>query len=289
MARGNAGLHVIRRTGEQVIDQIKTVSVDIGVTAVLQDKVVGPASEAAKVIFRNPGVVGGMARSQRLYGMVREVIKPYFIAVDARQLLRNTKAELAYVSACILQVSAEDSNQLAEQFGRAVTAKLAGAGTTAALLAIVSSLGSASTAIASLSGAAATKATLAWVGGLFGGGMAAGTVLTGGVSIVVGLAAYKALASERRPFESLSEMEGRLVQSCWMLMAVCDAYLAKPVDDFRAEEATTLLENSFRPLYAELVANVDVLVAPLDNKHTIAFRLQATRSYRLPKSRHRGL
>ena len=278
----NAGVRVIQETREQISEKIKTMSEEAGLTAVIQKELVVPASGAIKTISENPSVIEGMARSQRFYGKVREGIKPYFMAVDAHQLLRNSKAELAYVSACILQVSAEDSNQLAEQFGRAITAKLAGAGTTAALLAIVSSLGSASTgtAIASLSGAAATKATLAWVGGLFGGGMAAGTVLTGGVSIVVGLVAYKALASERRPFESLSDMEGRLVQSCWMLMAVCDAYLAKPVDDFRAEEATTLLENSLRPLYAELVANVDVLVAPLDKKHTIAFRQHVLTDYR---------
>lgn len=282
VARGKVGFQAIQRTGSQVIDQIKTTSDESGLTAVLQDKVVAPASRAADSVFRDPRFIEGMARSQRTYGAVRETIKPYFAAADAHELLANTKAELAYVSACILQISAADSNQLAEQFGRAVTAKLAGAGTTAALLAIVSSLGSASTgtAIATLSGAAATKATLACVGGLVGGGMAAGTVLTGGVTIVVGLAAYKALASERRSFESLSELEVRILQSCWMMMAICDAYLSKAVGDFTARDAKTLLENSFRPLYADLLVNVDILCAPLDNKHTIAFRQHVLTDYR---------
>lgn len=282
VTRGKGGVKIVQKAGAQVIDKIKMTSAETGLTAVLRDKVLAPASRAADSVSENPSVIKGIAQGQRAYGSIREVIKPYFAAEDAHEQLRNTKLELAYVSACILQISVADSNQLAGQFGRAVTAKLVGAGTTAALLAIVSSLGSASTgtAIATLSGAAATKATLAWVGGLVGGGMAAGTVLTGGVSIVVGLAAYKALASERRPFESLSELEVRLVQSCWMLMAICDAYLSKPVFDFRSREAKTLLENSFRPLYVDLTENVDVLSAPLDNKHTVAFRQHALTDYR---------
>lgn len=282
VARAKVGVQAVQRAGGQVIVTIRTASAETGLSTALQEKVLFPVSRAADAVFENPDIIRGMAQSQRAYGSIREVIKPYFVAADAHELLRNTKVELAYVSACMLQISVADSNQLAGQFGKAVTAKLVGAGTTAALLAIVSSLGSASTgtAIATLSGAAATKATLAWVGGLVGGGMAAGTVLTGGVSIVVGLAAYKALTSERRPFESLSELEVRLVQSCWMLMAICDAYLSKPVFDFKSREAKTLLENSFRPLYLDLTENVDVLSAPLDNKHTVAFRQHALTDYR---------
>ena len=282
VARGKGGVEAIQRTGMQVIEKIKVTSAETGLTAALQDKVVAPTSKAVDALFENSSIMEGVARGQRAYGAVREVIKPYFTAVDAHDLLTKTKAELAYVSACILQINVADSNQLAGQFGRAVTAKLVGAGTTAALLAIVSSLGSASTgtALATLSGAAATKATLAWVGGLVGGGMATGSVLTGGATIVVGLAAYKALGSERRVFESLSELEVRLVQSCWMLMAICDAYLSKAVGDFRVREAKTLLENSLRPLYADLTANVDVLSVPLDNKHTIAFKQHVLTDYR---------
>jgi hypothetical protein len=123
-----------------------------------------------------------------------------------------------------MQISPGEAEKLAAQFGTVVASKIAGIAASGALLSLVSSFGTAGTgtAIASLSGAASTSATLAWVGGLLGGGMATGAVLTGGVSIVVGLGAYKALGSERRDFEFLDENEQRVVQYCWMLIAIID-------------------------------------------------------------------
>jgi hypothetical protein len=57
-----------------------------------------------------------------------------------------------------------------------------------------------------------------------------------------------------------------------MLIAVCDSYLEKDAADFRSEDARFLLDESFRPLYAELKANVDVLCTSLDGKNAVAFR-----------------
>ena len=266
--------------------RVTVVSHDIGLTDAVQKYVVSPAKSAASdisdAVSKNETLRDTLSFGQSTYGAARGKFKPYFKAADAHELLRNTKAELLYVSACILQISATESSTLASQFSRALTAKLAGAGSTAALFALVSSLGSASTgtAIATLSGAAATKATLAWVGGMVGGGMAAGAVLTGGVTIVVGLAAYKALTSNRRAFESLTALEQRLIQSCWMLIAVCDSYLEKDVADFRSRDARFLLDESFRPLYAELTTNVDVLCASLDVKNAVALREHAIYDFR---------
>ena len=261
---------------------LATASRESGLTAAVDKYVVTPvvsaAGECSEAVARNEklqeALTFGAAFSQRAYSDLRQAIKPYFQATNTHELLRNTKVELAYVSACILQVTSGESSVLAGQFSRALTAKLAGAGSTAALLALVGSVGSASTgtAIASLSGAAATKATLAWVGGMVGGGMAAGTVITGGVGLVVVMAAYKGLQSTRRPFESLSELEQRLVQSCWLLMAICDSYLEKSLSDFKAKDARALLDESLRPLYVELSNHVDVLCAPLDAKNSMAFK-----------------
>ena len=258
--------------------RITAVSQDSGVTDAVQKYVISPARSAATqlsdAVSKNAALRHTISFGQSTYGAARAKFKPYLKTANAHELLKNTKIELSYVSACILQISVTESSALASQFSRALTAKFAGAGSTAALLALVSSLGSASTgtAIATLSGAAATKATLAWVGGMVGGGMAAGAFLTGGVTIVVGLAAYKALASNMRPFESLTALEQRLVQSCWMLIAVCDSYLEKNVADFRSRDGRFLLDNSLRPLYVQLTTNADVLCASLDVKNAVAFR-----------------
>ena len=211
---------------------------------------------------------------ERLYGRARTLIKPYFTAEDARELLTNTRTELTKVSACIMQISNSDSEKLASQFGSAVLAKATGAAATTTLLALVATFGTAGTgtAIASLSGAAAANATLAWVGGLVGGGMAAGAVLTGGIGLVVGLTAYKLLGSERRDFESLSESEQRVVQTCWLTIAIIDEYLAGPLEQFSEREAEQLLVNVFRPLQEELQHHQEDICTNLDGKHAVAFR-----------------
>ena len=261
------------------------VSDDIGLTSVVESYVVSPAKSAvghvADLVSTNETVRDTAILVRQAYGSTRSTIKPYFQVTNSHELLRKTKTELAYISACILQISPTESSTLASQFSRALTAKLAGAGSTAALLALVSSLGSASTgtAIATLSGAAATKASLAWVGGMVGGGMAAGAFLTSGVTVVVGLAAYKALASERRSFESLTPLEQRLVESCWMLIAVCDSYLEKEASLFHTRDAKFLLDESFKPLYAELTANIEVLCVALDVKNALALRAHALHDF----------
>ena len=214
------------------------------------------------------------AEIEHVYGSARAKIKPYFEAETTEVLLLNTKKELTYISACIMQISAGEAEKVAGQFGAAIASKITGAATATALLALVSSFGTAGTgtAIASLSGAAATNATLAWVGGLFGGGMAAGAVLTGGLSIVVGLGAYKMLSSERRAFERLSTPEQRIVQSCWLLIAMIDALLVDKNRIFNSDTSTGLLNNTLLPLQVMLIEHTDDICVHLDNKNAVAFR-----------------
>ena len=138
--------------------------------------------------------------SAEQYGKARAWIKPYFAPETPEELLRNTKDELVYINACILQISRDEAEQLANKLGNAIAAKIAGAASVGALLGMVSTFGTASTgtAIASLGGAAQTTATMYWVGSLAGGGVATGAVITGGVAIVVGYGVYKLLSSEAR-------------------------------------------------------------------------------------------
>lgn len=208
------------------------------------------------------------------YGAGRSIIKPYFLPETLGELLSNTKFELTYISACIMQISAGEAEKAAGQFGAAIASKITGIATTSALLTLVSTFGTAGTgtAIASLSGAAATNATLAWVGSLLGGGMATGAMLTGGLSIVVGLGAYKLFGSERRTFENLSDVEQRIVQSCWFLIAMINDISTDKNNAFNPDVASGLLNNTLRPLQAMLSEHTNDICLNLDGKNAVAFR-----------------
>lgn len=219
--------------------------------------------------------------SEDLYGSARQIIKPYFPAETPDELLLNTKQELTYISACIMQISPGEAEKIATQFGTVVASKIAGLAATGALFSLVSTFGTAGTgtAIASLSGAASTSATLAWVGGLLGGGMATGALLTGGVGIVVGLSAYKSLSSEKREFEDLDEIEQRIVQYCWMLIAILDDHLNQKEHTFSATQARSLLADTLLPLQKLLQDEAQTICSNLDNKNAAAYRQHVLRDF----------
>jgi hypothetical protein len=246
----------------------------VGVGESIKTHVAGPAGALIRKheLDRRLQSVGRVL--EHGYGAARSIIKPYFAVDNADVLLRNTRNELNHISACIMQISAGEAEETAGQFGAAIVSKITGVATTGALLALVSTFGTAGTgtAIASLSGAAATNATLAWVGGLLGGGMAAGTVLTGGLGIIVGLGAYKLLGSERRAFESLLDVEQCIVQSCWFLIAMIDDFLADETRSVDVDVATDLLNNTLLPLQALLANNAHAICLNLDGRNAVAFR-----------------
>jgi hypothetical protein len=104
--------------------------------------------------------------------------------------------------------------------------------------------------------------------------------LTGGVGLVVGLGAYKALASERRSFESLSELEQSIVQSCWALGTVCAEYRKQPIA-LALPAVVQLLEGALRPLYERISANLEALCVPLDGKNAVALRQHALPDFKV--------
>lgn len=251
-------------------------------TQQVRETLLAPAKGVISATGIDQKIGNGLNLLEKAYGDTREFIKPYFAAKDLHELLKNTRRELTSVSACIMQISSNDSEKLANQFGSAVLAKATGAAATTTLLALVAAYGTAGTgtAIASLSGAAAANATLAWVGSLLGGGMAAGAVLTGGISLVAGLAAYKLLGSEHREFKSLTEVEQRIVQTCWLSIAIIDEYLANSPEQLAEQEAELLLSNIYRPLLKELEVHQEAICAHLDGKHAIAFRQHVLTDFR---------
>ena len=217
------------------------------------------------------------SKASSIYGSTRAFIKPYYAPETSRELLVRTKNELLYINSCVLQISRSDSEKLAEKLGRAVTSKLTGAAASAGLLGLVSSFGVAGTgtAISSLSGAAATNATLAWVGGLFGGGMAAGAVVTGGVMTAVAFGVYGLLGSEARGFEDLSDSEKRIVQSTGLLIAAINEVLEDGSKTLSIDEADRLLLNTLRPIFDLLNENAESIISSLDVKNGIAFKQHA--------------
>jgi len=105
---------------------------------------------------------------------------------------------------------------------RALSVKLAAAGTTAGLFSIASILGTASTgtAISSLSGAAFNSAALAWIGGsvVTGGWIVLGAAAAGGAVAYFGSrAVISKWTGKRRKKKSLDPQEMRFVETCLML------------------------------------------------------------------------
>lgn len=105
---------------------------------------------------------------------------------------------------------------------RALSVKLAAAGTTAGLFSIASILGTASTgtAISSLSGAAFNSAALAWIGGsvVTGGWIVLGAAAAGGAVAYFGSrAVISKWTGKRRKTKSLDPQEMRFVETCLMI------------------------------------------------------------------------
>ena len=191
-------------------------------------------------------------------------------------LLLATKKELNYVVACIMQVSTKTASSLTERVGKAITAKVAGAAAVTGILGLVSAFGTAGTgtAIASLSGAAATSATLAWVGGLLGGGVAVGSLMTGGIALVVGGAAYKLLSSTARTYESLSSVERQIIDVCIVLIKATDEQILKQKAPTK-HELEVLLKCSLVPFHKMLKDNEKMICKSLDIKNSMAFSVNA--------------
>jgi hypothetical protein len=159
---------VIAYAAEQTKDAALRAADDTGLTEraeaaaeAFKARVRDPVAEAMEKHGINEAIRAVGRRAESAYGQARSVIKPYFGPESGRELLLNTKRELTYISACVMQISPSDAEKVAAQFGTAVASKIAGLATTGALLALVSSFGTAGTgtAIASLSGAAAANAT----------------------------------------------------------------------------------------------------------------------------------
>jgi dihydroneopterin aldolase len=149
-------------------------------------------------------------------------------ASDDSSSLAEFERCLESIVAAITQQS-EKGLSKSRYVGRFVGGKVAGVTAMSAFYSAVATFGTAGTgtAIGSLSGAAATNATLYWIGGLVGGGVAAGaTVMTfGAAAIGAGaiLVCSKLFGTKPRKLETLSLTEKRILCSCDILLRSLEA------------------------------------------------------------------
>ena len=136
--------------------------------------------------------------------------------IHERPLLSELEGSLLGIMSAITQTPS-DLVRRGRMASSIATAKVTGVAASAGIFGLVSTLGTAGTgtAIGTLSGAASTSATLAWIGGLFGGGMAAGAVVLPVVGIAAGAAATmairKKLFSRQRSHADLQRFEQEIL------------------------------------------------------------------------------
>lgn len=278
--------------GANAIDYARGKTVDIDESLKISDKarsakevMVDTIAEPTKQYLDDSGVTDVIVnvgrRSEEAYGAARGYVKPYFEPEDARELLENTRKELTYITACILQISFKEAEGWLGEFGKLLSAKIAGFAGTVTLFGLVSAFGTAGTgtAIASLSGAAATNATLASIGGIVGGGMAAGALVMSGVGILVGIGAYKLLASTARDFDTLPDEDKQIVSTAGTLLAAIQEQLDKEEIELTTEEATMFVEQSLAPFQDYLEDHAEIICSRLDNKNAIAYRQHVLKDF----------
>ncbi len=142
-------------------------------------------------------------------------------------------------------------------------AKITGVATTATVWGLVSTLGAAGTgtAIGSLSGAAATSATLAWIGGLVGGGMAAGALLLPAIGIAAGLTATMAVRRKvhrrTRKLEELHQFEDEILFSVDKLIRPLESISRDAPEGPTSSELSIYAHDGLKPLLAKINSHLD--------------------------------
>ncbi len=217
-------------------------------------------------------------KAEKMYGDTRAMIKPYFAPEDARELLENTKRQLTSITATILQIRDKEAEGWMGEFGKLVSAKVAGVAGTATLFSLVSTFGTAGTgtAIATLSGAASYNATMAAIG--LGGGMATGALVLSGFGIILGMVTYKFLSSTARDYDTLPPEDKQIVDTCALLSAAIKDKLEQNPLELSADEAIQF-QKALDKLHQHLKDNVERICKNLDTKNKIKYRQHILKNF----------
>ena len=113
-----------------------------------------------------------------------------------------------------------------------------------------------------------------------GGGMAAGALVMSGVGILVGIGAYKLLASTARDFDTLPDEDKQIVSTAGTLLAAIQEQIDQDEIELTAEEATLFVEQSLVPFQEYLDKHSDAICSRLDNKNSIAYRQHVLKDFK---------
>lgn len=187
--------------------------------------------------------------------------------MDSSTRLAQIETSLFGVISAITQTPSKNV-QRARLASSIATAKVTGVATTASIFGLVSTLGTAGTgtAIGTLSGAASTSATLAWIGGLVGGGMAAGAIVLPLTGIAAGATATmylrRKLHGRPRKLEELHPFEDEILFSADNLIRPLDTISEEDPRVPTADELRIYAHDGLQPLLAQIERNL-VEAAPL--------------------------
>lgn len=138
------------------------------------------------------------------------------------------------------------------------TAKVTSIATSASIFGLVSTFGTAGTGTAmfTLSGAASTSATLAWIGGLVGGGMAAGAILLPVAGIAAGTTAsmllHRKLHGKPRRLNELLPFEDEILFSLDHLIRPLDGILKGTLPPPTKNELRIYAHDGLKPLINQI-------------------------------------
>ena len=196
--------------------------------------------------------------------------------LNSYSLLIRTKKNLNCVVACILQTDTKEASNYTQKAGKALVSKIAAAGTVGGVTGLVSAFGTAGTgtAISTLSGAAGSSATVAWIGGIVGGGVFAGSVLTGGLMVVVGFGTYKLLSPKAREYAALTKEEREIVDISILTIRYAEEQIKKTYFPSKVE-MSELLNKSIKPLYGLMLEHRKLITSNLNVANKLAFDRKA--------------
>jgi len=194
----------------------------------------------------------------------------------------DSSTRIAQIEKCLFGVIAAITQTPSKNVKRArlasaiATAKVTSSATTASIFGLVSTLGTAGTgtAIGTLSGAASTSATLAWIGGLVGGGMAAGAIVLPLTGIAAGATATMYLRNKLhgrpRLLDELHPFEEEILFGADNLIRPLEMLSKEAVQAPTEDELRLYAHDGLEPLVARIEHCLAELAKPSEKQDDVA-------------------
>ncbi len=214
--------------------------------------------------------------------------------MDTTAELKELEQSLLGIIAAITQTPSSKVKK-ARLASNIATAKVTSIATSAGIFGLVSTLGTAGTgaAIGTLSGAAATSATLAWIGGLVGGGMAAGALLLPAAGIAAGTTATMVLRRKihgrPRKLNELLPFEDEILFCVDNLIRPLDAVSKGEAQIPKSDELRIYAYDGLMPLTARIDQHLKALGDNMSVQNEHVFGSTIKPKYQKQLRRHRDV